>query len=96
MQIETIQPTALCSGQTHYISYDATFLHILVYSRIKLTPGKLAMQVLTIKYLVKDAQLSQCGYDNVARINEYIIKSFYFERPGCLTPLLSNKPMIHE
>ena len=40
--------------------------------------------------------LSQCAYENVARINEDNRKLYHFEYPGSLTPILSNEPVIHK
>ena len=46
-------PTPVYPVQNTALSYDATFLHTLVYSWIKLTPGKFAKKVVMIKDLVK-------------------------------------------
>ena len=40
---------------TYYVSYDAMLLYTLVYSRIKLTPGKFRKIVLINNDQVKDA-----------------------------------------
>ena len=49
-------PTPVYPVQNTALSYDATFLHTLVYSWIKLTSGKFAKKVAMIKDLVKGTQ----------------------------------------